>query len=166
MRQREILLIREGKEQLEDERQQLVQIRQSIDQEKAELQQTIPLARQLLAMKIDITNFIPYVEILNDYSQAHNTDLTTAAFEIIGHFKAYKELKTLEDSVEEAGRINQQLKAEKQQIEQQLAMLHMSTAKYQNAIGALNDLQSAGFSTNQIAELIGPLDVEPYRCRY
>jgi MFS family permease len=98
---------------------------------------------------------LPYVDILTDYSQANNTDLTTAAFKIVEYFKTHKELKTLKDSIEEAQRINQQLKSEKQQTEQQLAMLRMSVAKYQNAISALNDLQSAGFNTTQIAELTG-----------
>jgi hypothetical protein len=161
-RHQQILLIQKGKQELEEERQQLAHLRQLIDKEKqdfenvkVELEPTIPLAKQLLSMHIDIRHFLPYVDILTDYSQANNTDLTTAAFKIVEYFKTHKELKTLKDSIEEAQRINQQLKSEKQQTEQQLAMLRMSVAKYQNAISALNDLQSAGFNTTQIAELTG-----------
>jgi hypothetical protein len=65
----------------------------------------------------------------------------------------------LEDSVGELQRSIQQLKIEKQQTEQQLAMLNMSTVKYQNAIAALSDLQAAGFNGNQIAELVGLVSI-------
>jgi hypothetical protein len=158
-RQQEFLLIKKGKQELEEERQQLAQLRQSIDREKAELQQTTPLARQLQAMKVDIRNFIPYVEFLHEYAQQHNTNLTTAAFEIVKNLRVYRELKVLENSIGEAQRSIQQLQIERQRTEQQLAMLNMSTARQQKALSALSDLQAAGFSSSQIAELTGLVSI-------
>jgi hypothetical protein len=110
-------------------------------------------------MGIDITNFLPYVEILHDYAQRYNTNLTTAAFEIIKNLKAYKELKALENSVVEAQRSIQQLQVEKQQTEQELAILNMSIMRQQNAISVLSDLQAAGFNSSQIAELTGLINL-------
>jgi hypothetical protein len=60
----------EERQELEGERQQIAQIRRNIDQQKydlevrenklIELEPFIPLAKQLQAMKIDITNFLPW----------------------------------------------------------------------------------------------------------
>jgi DNA repair exonuclease SbcCD ATPase subunit len=53
-------------QELNEEKQNIIQLKNNIDQQRsnleareAELQSTIPLAKQLLAMKIDITNFLP-----------------------------------------------------------------------------------------------------------
>jgi hypothetical protein len=168
-RKHELLLIDRKKENieierqnLEAERQQLAYLRLSIDQQKAELentktelQSTLPLARQLQTMNVDVSNFIPWSESIHEYAQQYNTNLTTAAFELVKNLRAYKELQTLENSIDRAQEQFQQLQIQKQQVEQQLAMLHMSTIKYQNTIAALNDLQAAGFSISQIAELTG-----------
>jgi len=75
-----------------------------------------------------------------------STNLTTAAFDIVKNLRAYKQLEVLENAIDRA---QKQL----QQTEQQLAMLNMSTARQQKAIATLIDLQGAGFSGDQIAEL-------------
>jgi hypothetical protein len=75
-------------------------------------------------MKIDITNFMPSAEYVYEYSQTHNTDLTTAAFD----------RKESEFSCRESI----------QQTQQQLAMLNMSTARQQKAIATLIDLLLGG----------------------
>jgi hypothetical protein len=151
--------IAQGFSQLEEERQRLAQLRESIDQQKAELQQTIPLARQLQSMQIDITRFLPYVELLHDYSQAHNIDLTTAAFEIVRNLKVFKDLEQLRNAIGETKGSIQQLQVEKQRTEQELAMLNMSLVKQRDVIGALGDLQAAGFNNSQIAELAGLVSI-------
>jgi hypothetical protein len=128
-RHQEILLIQNEKQQLAQLRQSIDREKQDFENEKAELQSTIPLARQLLTMKIDIRHFLPYVDILTDYSQANNTDLTTTAFEIAEEFKMYKgstelkiktskELEVLQNSIQESNRSIQQLQIKKQQMEQ------------------------------------------------
>jgi hypothetical protein len=112
--------LNEMQHQLEEERQQLAQLRQNLDSRKCdleareiELERTTPLAKQLQAMKIDITNFMPWAEYLHEYSITHNIDLTTAAFEIVKNLTAYKELKVLENSIEKAQRSIQQLQVER-----------------------------------------------------
>jgi iron-sulfur cluster repair protein YtfE (RIC family) len=97
-------------------------------------------------MKIDITNFLPWAEYLQEYSQNHNTDLTTAAFDIVKNLRAYKQFEVLQNAIEKAQR-------NIHSAEQQLAMLNMSTARQQKPIATLIDLQAAGFWESQIAEL-------------
>ena len=60
----------------------------------AEIELLIPLARQLQAMKIDITNFLPWVETVHEYAVTRNTDLTTSAYNIaddLREFTAHKQ---------------------------------------------------------------------------
>jgi hypothetical protein len=149
-------------QELQIEKQQLQIVRQNLDRQKSdlqarevELQQTSPLARQLLSMQVNITNFLPWAEFVHEYAANQNTDLTTAAFNIVKNLRAYKELEVLQRNIQQIKQHIQQLLAEKNQTEQQLAMLNMSTARQQKAIATLIDLQAAGFSENQIAELIG-----------
>jgi len=52
----------------------------------------LPLARQLQAMKIDITNFMPWAEYVHEYAVTQNTDLTTSAYNIVKNLRAYKQL--------------------------------------------------------------------------
>jgi hypothetical protein len=59
-REQDLLLIERKRQEPEVERQQIAQIRSNIEQQKYDLQELepfIPLARQLQAMKIDVTNF-------------------------------------------------------------------------------------------------------------
>ena len=80
----ELLLIKHRRQELEEERQQIAQIRCNLEARESkvlELEPFIPLARQLQAMKIDITNFLPWVETINEYAVTRNTDLTTASLQ-------------------------------------------------------------------------------------
>jgi hypothetical protein len=151
-------------QELTAEKQNLIQFKQNLDARESkliEIEHLIPIARQLQQMGTDITNFLPYVEILYECAQQHNTNLTTAAFEIVKNLKAYRELKVLENSIGEAQRSIQQLHVERQQTEQQLAMLNMSTMRQQKALSALSDLQTAGFSSDQISDTMPTrIDVE------
>lgn len=62
----------------------------------------LPLARQFQAMKVDVTNFIPYTELVQEYSLTHNTDLTTAAFDIKKKLEAYRELEVINKEIKKA----------------------------------------------------------------
>jgi predicted nucleic acid-binding Zn-ribbon protein len=78
-----------------------------------------------------------------------------AAKQIADILRACNNLESLQKTIGEAQRSIQQLQIKKQQMEQQLSMLNTSTVKYQSAIRSLADLQAAGFSSSQIAELTG-----------
>jgi hypothetical protein len=105
-RQRQdLLLIDQKRQELEEERQQIAQIRRSIDQQRynlQELEQFIPLARQLQTIKVDITNFLPWAEYVHEYTVIHNTDLTTAAFDIVKNLRAWKNLEAMQNAIEQA----------------------------------------------------------------
>jgi hypothetical protein len=157
-RRDELLLIEQKLNQLNQEREQLAQIKHNIDEQMtkaAEVELLLPLARQLRDLGVDITNFLPWVETIQEHAMNHNTSLTTAAFEIVGHLKAYNKLEILQNAIGEAQGSIQQLQIKKQQTEQELAMLNMSTTKYQDAIRTLVALLTAGFSSDQISELTG-----------
>jgi hypothetical protein len=57
-------------------------------------------ARQLQAMKIDITNFLPWAETVHEYAVTQNTDLTTAAFNIANDLREYRQLGSLHKVVD------------------------------------------------------------------
>jgi hypothetical protein len=148
-RHEELLLIEQKLQQLNEERQLLVGIKHNIDErmaKAAEVELLIPLARQLRDLGVDITNFLPYIQTIEDKAIAEKTDLKTAAYGLAQELLEYRQLGSLRRSV---GQVHQQM----QQAQKQLEMLNMSTAKYQNAIRMLIDLQTAGFSGDQISEL-------------
>jgi hypothetical protein len=78
----ELQLIENGKRELEEERQQIELMRQSVWQQindlkvretkVAEIELLIPLARQLQMMKVDVRNFIPWTEMVQEYAMNHN----------------------------------------------------------------------------------------------
>jgi hypothetical protein len=106
-----------------------------------EIEPFIPLARQLQAMKIDITNFLPWVESVHEYAVTRDTDLTTAAYNLAHDLREYRQLGSLQKCVEQA--------------KQQLTVLEAFTAQMQAAITTVMNLQLAGFSEKDIHELIG-----------
>ena len=139
----------EERQELEGERQQIAQIRRNIDQQKydlevrenklIELEPFIPLAKQLQAMKIDITNFLPWVETVHEYAVTRNTDLTTAAYNIADALRQDRQLGSLHKTVEKA--------------EQQLSALNIVIEQRQRAITSLVDFQSKGISDTELIEL-------------
>ena len=90
MREEQIQLIDQKTCELNKEKQNLAQIRYNIDKRNhdleiresrlVEIDMTIPLARQFQEMKIDIANFLPWSETIQEYAMNHNTDLTTGSF--------------------------------------------------------------------------------------
>jgi hypothetical protein len=150
-RERDILLMEEQRQELEEERGNLAQVMHSIDQRNhdlevrenklLEIEPFIPLARQLQAMKIDITNFLPWVESVHEYAVTRDTDLTTAAYNLAHDLREYRQLGSLQKCVEQA--------------KQQLTVLEAFTAQMQAAITTVMNLQLAGFSEKDIHELIG-----------
>jgi len=142
-RQEELLLIEQKRQELDVERQQIAQIRHSIDQHRYDLQELepfIPLARQLQAMKIDITNFLPWVETINEYAVTRNTDLTTAAYNIADHLREYRQLGSLHKAIEHT--------------RQQLSVLDAFTAQKQQALSILMNLQAKGVTDAEIVNLV------------
>jgi hypothetical protein len=154
-RERDILLMKEQRQELEEERRNLAQIVHSIDQRNhdlevrenklLEIEPFIPLARQLQAMKIDITNFLPWLETVHEYAVTRNTDLTTAAYNIADDLREYRQPGSLHKAIE--------------QTRQQLSVLDAFTAQKQAAITTVMNLQLAGFSKKDINELIGLVNI-------
>lgn len=46
-------------------------------------------------MNVEVTNFIPYIELVHEYAKARNTDMTTAAFDIVRNLREYRNLEHL-----------------------------------------------------------------------
>jgi hypothetical protein len=116
---------------------------QNINQQKYDLealQPFIPLAKQLQSMKIDITNFMPWAETIQEISISQNTDLTTAAYKIAQELRLYCQLQTLQKCVD--------------QTQEQLTVLNTFTAQKQKAITALSNLQNMGIKESEIVELV------------
>lgn len=140
-------LIEQKTHELNQEKQNLAQIRYSIDQwnndlkaresKLIELEPFIPLAKQLQAMKIDIPNFLPWVESVHEYAVTRNMDLTTAAYNIAADLREYRQLGSLHKAIEHT--------------RQQLSVLDAFTAQKQ---ATASQLQMAGFTENDINKLI------------
>lgn len=118
-------------------------IRQQINDLKAkaaEMELLIPLAKQFQAMKVDVTTFIPWTEIVQEYSLNHNTDLTTAAFDIKKILEAVRDLETARSVTRKE---EDRLYALGKMIRQKEAAIHM-----------LMKLQAMGHTKKDIAELV------------
>jgi hypothetical protein len=142
-REEQISQIQHQRQELEREKQQIAQIKRNIDQQRYNLQELepfTPLARQLQAMKVDITTFMPWAESVQEYAITHNTDLTTAAFDIVKNLRAWKNLEAVQNAIEKA--------------KKQLVDLNTVTAQKEQALTTLLNLQVAGFSEKEISELI------------
>jgi uncharacterized protein involved in propanediol utilization len=100
----------------------------------------IPLASQLQAMKVDVTNFLPWIETVQEYAETHNTDLTTAAFDTMKSLKIWKNLEVLQNAIKEA--------------ERRLEILGPTVRGKEAAITTIANLQHHGFTKKQINELV------------
>ena len=84
---------------------------------------------------------LPWAGYVHEYAMTNNTDLTTAAYNIVKNLRTYKQLEGLQNAIEQA--------------KQQLNMLDTPTAQKQQILSTLMNLQLAGFSKKDIAELTG-----------
>jgi len=111
-RERDILLMKKQRQELEKERQHIAQTRQSIDQQKYDLeareaklqsiQLLIPSVKELQAMGVTFDLLIPYLMTVNEKAVTENIDLKTAAYNIVHDFREYRDLESLHKSVEKA----------------------------------------------------------------
>ena len=76
---------------------------------------------------------------MQEHAIIHNTDLTTAAFEILKNLKAWKNLETVQNVIKKA--------------EERLSTLGTFIRQKEAALTTLVNLQLHGFSENQIIEL-------------
>jgi hypothetical protein len=90
-------------------------------------------------MKVDVTNFLPWIENVQEYASNHNTDLTTAAFDIMKNLKIWKNLQVLQNTIKKA--------------EERLSVLGPLIRGKEAAITTIISLQRAGFTKKQIIEL-------------
>lgn len=137
------------RQELQEEKQQIMEIRQSIEQQNynleirenrlVELEPLIPSVKQLQGYGVTFDLILPYIETIHEKAEK-NIDLKTAAYNLVQDLREYRQL----------GSLNKTL----QQMTQQLSALNAVTVQKQNAIVMLINLQNAGIMEKEIAELI------------
>ncbi len=156
-RQEELLLIKQKWQELNEERERIVQIRQSIHQRRhdleirenrmVELEPLIPSVKQLQNIGISFELILPYMESLNEKAVAENIDLRTAAYNLTQDLRDYRQLGSLRKCVEQ---VHQQM----QQAKQQLGVLYTFTAEKEPAVISLINLENAGVKESEVIDLI------------
>jgi hypothetical protein len=149
-RQQEFQLLEEQRDFLAIERHNLDQISQHIDRREndlrmreakiKEVEDLIPSAKELRSAGITFKTLIPYIMACHERSVMLNVDLKTAAYDIIDIIRAYQDLTSLHNAAEIA--------------KQQIANLDALCQGKQTAVTTLMNLQMAGFSDEQIHDLV------------
>jgi hypothetical protein len=149
-RQQEFQLLEEQRDFLAIERHNLDQVSQHIDQREndlrvreakmKEVEDLIPSAKELRSAGITFKMFIPYIMACHERSVMQNQDLKTAAYGIIDIIRAHQDITNLHNAAEIA----------KQQIEN----LEALGRGKQHAITTLMNLQIAGYTDEQINDLV------------
>jgi hypothetical protein len=150
-RQEELLLIEQQRQELNIERQQIAQIRSIIDQQKYDLEvrqnkmieyeSLIPSARELRNCGISLELILPYLSAINEKAVAENIDLKTSANNLVYDIREYRQLGTLQSTIN--------------RVKEQLSVLNAFNEQQILAVTTLINLQLAGFSEKDINELIG-----------
>ena len=147
LREQQLFFIEQGEQELEQKRQEFTQ---TIEQRNndlrrreaklVEIELLIPLARQLQMMKVDVRNFIPWTEVVQEYAMNHNIDLTTAAFDMVKNMRAWKDLETVQNVIKKA--------------EERLKALGIFIRQNESALATLMKLQAMGYSDKAVIELV------------
>ena len=113
-REHELLLLQQGNQQLEVERQQMAQLRQNLDSRQndleareSKLQSILPLVpscRELQAFGITFDLLFPYLLSINEKATTENIDQKSAAQDIAQILRAYRNLESLQRCVEKTER--------------------------------------------------------------
>ena len=150
-RQEEILSIEQKRQELNIERQQIVQIRSIIDQQKYDLEvrqnkmieyeSLIPSARELRNCGITLELILPYLSAINEKAVAEKIDLKTSANNLVYDIREYRQLGTLQSTIK--------------RVKEQLSVLNTFNEQQKLAVTTLINLQLAGFSEKDINGLIG-----------
>lgn len=154
-RLRQIQLIRQERQRLAADKQQIVQIKQSIEQRSnelkareakiAEIEPLIPSCKKLQSVGITFEVIFPYIETINEKSALENIDLKTAAYNMMRDLREYRSLGSLRRTIEHA--------------ERKLSTLGSVVRENQQAITTLTNLQRAGFSQKDIKELVALVSI-------
>ena len=111
-----------------------------------EAEPLIPIARQLQDLGTDITQFLPWVETIHEKAKTDRIDLRTASYRVAQDLRSYRQLDSLQKSIEQA--------------QQRLALLNMFTAQKERALMVLMELQNRGVSLDEIYGLSKILDLD------
>jgi hypothetical protein len=140
------------RQELEEERQNLAQIMYNIDQQKKalevklfEVEDLIPSPKYLKDIGIGFDQAIVWIDCIKEKAEIERIDLRTATWKLAQDLRAYRDLGSLSKAIQDAT--------------QQLAMLNMVNEQQKRAIATLVDLQKAGFSEKEIAELIALINL-------
>jgi hypothetical protein len=146
-----LLLIEQQRQELNIERQQIAQIRSIIDQQKYDLEvrqnkmieyeSLIPSARELRNCGISLELILPYLSAINEKAVTENIDLKTSANNLVYDIREYRQLGTLQSTIN--------------RVKEQLSVLNAFNEQQILAVTTLINLQLAGFSEKDINELIG-----------
>jgi len=138
-----------GKQEIQEERQQLEQTKVAIEKQHNDLkarepklkeaESFLPSVRQLQAMNVDFTLIMQYVMIINERSVISNTDLKTSAYDIGQIIRGVREIDTLNTAAEMA--------------KKQVASIDVLAENKTQALTTIMNLKMAGFSEKDIAEL-------------
>jgi hypothetical protein len=155
-RRDELLLIDRKKRELEEQKRQIDQEFRSVDRAKYELdsreakvcevEPLLPLARQLQDLGTDINQFLPWVETIHEKAETEKMDLRAAAYSVAQDLRSYRQVNSLQKSI--------------QQMQQRLAMLNMLAMQKERALMVLMELQNRGVSLDEIYGLSKIIDLE------
>jgi hypothetical protein len=96
-------------------------------------------------MKVDVSNFIPWSETIQNYAVTHGVSLTTAAFEVMKALKEYPNLQAINKAVIQA--------------HQKLIALDALVIQNKAALKTLENLKAVGYTDENIRELVALVNI-------
>jgi hypothetical protein len=149
-RQHEFQLLEQQREELAIEKHNLDQVIQSIDQREnnlrtreAKLKEIEPLSpsvKELQDWGITFNIIFPYIMAIHQKAVEENIDLNTSASNLIHDIRENRQLGTLQSTIKH--------------LEERVSALNELNTQKQQAVITLMNLQMAGFSEKDIAELV------------
>ena len=142
------MVIDRRKQKLEEWKTKLDQKTKQLDSREARILESepfLPLARQLQEMKLDITNFLPWIETIREKAEVENVDIRTSGINLTRELRLFRLFGGLDKSVK--------------QLEGELKMLNISITQKQPVITALLKLQQNGVKDDDIIGLSKIIDL-------
>lgn len=143
-RRQELQMIEQKWQELNLERQDINKQRKDLEVREAEIVEVellVPLTRQFQKLKLDVTNFIPWMETIQEYSKTHNTDLTTAAFSLADELRDYRQLGGVKRVIVNA--------------EKYLSTLGSHIREKEAAVDTVMKLRAIGYTEGDMKKLMG-----------